>query len=48
LANVFIKNKNLINGNIRKGDMAFDRVINKSFFNLLWKSIFAGAKTSIN
>jgi hypothetical protein len=47
LANVFIKNKNPANGTIRKGDMAFDRVMNKSFFNLVWKSIFAGAKTSI-
>ncbi len=46
LANVFIKNKNPANGTIRKGDMAFDRVMNKSFFNLVWKSIFAGAKTS--
>jgi hypothetical protein len=46
LANVFIKNKNPANGNIRKGNMAFDRVMNKSFFNLVWKSIFAGAKTS--
>ncbi len=46
LANTFIKNKNPNNGTIRKGDMAFDRVMNKSFFNLVWKSIFAGAKTS--
>ncbi len=46
LANTFIKNNNPSNGNIRKGDMAFDRVMNKSFFNLVWKSIFAGAKSS--
>jgi hypothetical protein len=46
LANVFIKNQNPTNGIIRKGNMAFDRVMNKSFFNLVWKSIFAGAKTS--
>lgn len=46
LANVFIKNKNPINGNTRKGNMAFNRVINKSFFNFIWKSIFAGAKSS--
>ncbi len=46
LANVFIKNQNPTNGVIRKGDMAFDRVMNKTFFNLVWKSIFAGAKSS--
>lgn len=46
LANVFIKNTNPSNGNIRKGDMSFNRIMNKSFFNLVWKSIFAGAKTS--
>jgi hypothetical protein len=46
LANVFIKNKNPANGTSRKGDMTFERVMNKSFFNLVWKSIFAGAKTS--
>ncbi len=46
LANVFIKNKNPTNGKTRKGDMAFNRIINKSFFNFIWKSIFAGAKSS--
>ena len=47
LANVLIKDKNPSNGATRKADLGFKRVMTKSFFNLVWKSIFAGAKTSI-
>lgn len=46
-ANLFMKNKNLADGDPRKGDMAFKRVVTKSFFNLVWKSIFAGAKSTV-
>jgi hypothetical protein len=46
-ANIIIKDQNPSGGKTRKGDMAFDRVMTKSFFNLVWKSIFAGAKKSI-
>ena len=47
LANVLIKDKNPSGGKTRKGDLAFTRSVTKSFFNLVWKSIFAGAKTSL-
>ncbi len=47
IANVFIKDKNPANGNIRTTAISFDRVITKSFFNLVWKSLFDGAKKSL-
>ena len=47
VANIFIKDQNPSNGKTRKGDVDFKRVMNKSFFNLVWKSIFDGAKKSI-
>ncbi len=40
LANLLIKNSNPRNGNLREGEIDFERDITKSFFNLLWKSIF--------
>lgn len=43
-ANIFIKNSNPKNGNLRTGKIDFDRDITKSFFNLLWKSIFQAVK----
>lgn len=46
LANVLIKDQNPSGNNVRKGSMAFNRVMTKTFFNLVWKSIFAGAKSS--
>lgn len=46
-ANLFMKNKNLADEKPRKGDMAFKRVVTKSFFNLVWKSIFEGAKNTV-
>ena len=47
VANVFIKDQNPSNGNTRKAAINFDRVITKSFFNLVWKSLFDGAKKSL-
>lgn len=44
LANLFTKNNNPSNGVTRKADIDYDRDITKSFFNLLWKSIFSAAK----
>ena len=48
VANVIIKDKNPPSpgSTPRKGDMGFKRVTTKTFFNLVWKSIFAGAKSS--
>jgi hypothetical protein len=46
-ANILIKDQNPSNGNTRTGKIAFDRVMTKSFFNIVWKSIFDGAKKSI-
>ena len=47
VANVFIKNQNPSNGTTRKAAISFDRIMTKSFFNLVWKSLFDGAKKSI-
>ena len=47
VANVFIKDQNPSNGNTRTAKIGFDRVMTKSFFNLLWKSLFDGAKKSL-
>lgn len=47
LANIIIKDQNPSNGNIRTGKIAFERIITKSFFNLVWKSIFDGFKKSL-
>ncbi len=47
IANVFIKDQNPANGNTRKAIINFDRVVTKSFFNLVWKSLFDGAKKSL-
>ena len=47
VANLLIKDKNPSNGEPRKGNLSFDRVVTKTFFNLVWKSLFAGAKTSV-
>ena len=45
-ANFVIKNSNK-GENPRMAEVHFDRMINKSFFNLIWKSIFAGIKKSV-
>lgn len=47
ITSIFMKDKNTAGDNARKGDMAFKRVTSKTFFNLVWKSLFAGAKSSV-
>jgi hypothetical protein len=47
VANLLIRDKNPAGGNLRKGPVEYDRVITKSFFNLIWKSIFNGAKKTL-
>ncbi len=44
LANALMKNSNPQNGVTRTGEINYERDITKSFFNLLWKSIFSGVK----
>jgi hypothetical protein len=44
LANLLIKDKNPMNGETRVNEINQEREVNKSFFNLVWKSIFAAAK----
>ncbi len=46
VANIIIKDQNPSNGKTRTGKIDFNRVETKSFFNLVWKSIFDGAKNS--
>lgn len=45
-ANFVIKNSNS-GENPRVADVHFDRIRNKSFFNLIWKTIFTGIKKSV-
>lgn len=47
VANVLIKDQNPSNGKTRSANIYYDRVMTKSFFNLVWKSIFDGAKKSL-
>ncbi|MFT3682107.1 MAG: hypothetical protein QM791_17660 [Ferruginibacter sp.] len=44
LANIIIKNNNPQNGDTRTGKIDLERDIKRSFFNLVWKSIFTGVK----
>ncbi|RYY71962.1 MAG: hypothetical protein EOO13_01215 [Chitinophagaceae bacterium] len=44
VANLIMKDKNPSNGITRAADIDFKRDTKKSFFNLLWKSVFQGAK----
>ena len=44
LTNALIKDKNPINGITRSGEINYERDITKSFFNLIWKSVFSGMK----
>lgn len=41
-ANLIVKNNNPNNGTLRKEKPEYDRDIYKSFFNLVWKTIFEG------
>lgn len=47
LANTLVKNNNPNNGNLRKETPQYDRDIQKSFFNLVWKTIFTGMKKTV-
>jgi hypothetical protein len=44
LTNAMIKDANPSNGVVRNGEINYQRDIYKSFFNLLWKSVFSGIK----
>ena len=47
LANALMKNSNPLNGVIRTYEINYQRDKTKSFFNLLWKSIFSAAKKTV-
>ncbi|MEO7308564.1 MAG: hypothetical protein ABIR78_10685 [Ferruginibacter sp.] len=44
LTNALIKDKNPQNGVIRNGEISYERDVTKSFFNLVWKSLYSGIK----
>lgn len=47
LANTFIKNENPHNGKLRSYTVEYDRERSKSFFNLVWKTVFTGMKGTL-
>ena len=47
LANLILKNENPKNGKLRTCDVEYDREKTKSFFNLVWKTIFTGMKATV-
>jgi len=47
IANIIIKDQNPSNGKMRTGKIEFNRVMTKSFFNIVWKSPFDGFKKSL-
>jgi len=47
LANALMKDKNPVNGVTRTEEINYQRDITKSFFNLVWKSIFSAAKKTV-
>ena len=47
LANALMKNSNPTNGVTRTEEINYERDKTKSFFNLLWKSIFSAAKKTV-
>ena len=47
VANILVKDKNPQNGETRKNEISQERDITKSFFYLVWKSIFAAAKKTV-
>lgn len=47
LANIIIKNDNPRNGNLREANPHYNRDVRKSFFNLIWKTIFTGMKKTL-
>ena len=46
-ANVIVKNNNPDNRGLRKETPSYKRNINKSFFNLVWKTLFTGMKQTV-
>lgn len=49
VANALIKNDNPSGKNpARKSETTLDRQLNRSFFNLLWKTIFKGIKKTVS
>jgi hypothetical protein len=46
-ANLILQNNNPGKGGLRKANPVFERDIYKSFFNLLWKTIFTGMKKTV-
>ena len=47
VANLFAKDNNPQNGVLRKNEIDQERDATKSFFYLLWKSVFAAAKKTV-
>ncbi len=47
IANTIIKNDNPANGKLREVNAHFDRNMQKSFFNLLWRTILNGMKKTV-
>ena len=47
LANFIVKNDNPRNGELRKVEPHYNRDVRKSFFNLVWKTIFTGMKKTV-
>jgi hypothetical protein len=46
-ANAIVKNSNPGDDGLRKVNPEYDRNIYKSFFNLVWKTIFTGMKQTV-
>ncbi len=47
MANVIVKNDNPINGTLREVNPTYERNDYKSFFNLVWKTLFTGIKETV-
>ena len=47
VANTLVKNNNPQNGKLREETPSYERNIYKSFFNLVWKTIFVGLKSTV-
>ena len=46
-ANLLVANENPTSEGLRKENPEFKRDINKSFFNLVWKTLFTGMKKTV-
>jgi hypothetical protein len=47
LANIIIRNDNPHNGVVRKNETYYQREMNRSFFYLVWKSVFTAAQKTV-